>query len=124
MTADLLHEMGPVLIALTALVIPAGGGCWKVWSYISGRFAELENSIEECKKRDAEKDLKLHTMGLCLRLLIPEVTRLDAGSQVLSQVRALLDESFPVDDDTPSDMLKLLERIDRAPRRRRTRTSD
>ncbi|AYJ85784.1 hypothetical protein D3Y57_07095 [Sphingomonas paeninsulae] len=71
----------------------------------------LETRLEECKERDAEKDDKLSALGLCLRLLIPEVQRLDPTNTMLSQVRMLLAQSFPVEVDLPHDMADLLRRI-------------
>jgi hypothetical protein len=115
MSADVLHEMGPVIIAVTALFTLFGGGLWRVWSVLK----ELRDDIDRCKARDAEKDRQLHTMGLCLRLLIPEIGRLDPTNHTLDQVRSLLDQSFPVDLDTPPDMLTMIDRIEKKRKRSR-----
>jgi len=127
----MLHEMGPLVIAVTGMLAIFGGGIRFVWAKISKRITALEtkvghqqDEIDACESRDVEKDKKLHTLGLCLRLLIPEVTRLDPASATLMQVRSLLDQSFPPDPDLPPDMVALIDQIDAArPRNRAPRKS-
>ena len=109
MTDQLLQQIAPITVALTAFITLIGGGCVNVLL----RIRKMAVDIDVCKERDLENKGKLQTMGMCLRLLIPEIERIDPRNHVVNQVRALLDQSFPIDPDMPDDMLEMLTRIDR-----------
>ncbi len=108
---DFLTFLGPILVAATGLMALCGGGVRFVWKKVEIRFEEIEGKLEECQKRDLHKDKQLQAMGLALRLLVPEVQRLDPHNTTLSQVRSILQQHFPIELAIPDDMCGLLAKI-------------
>jgi hypothetical protein len=111
---DLLANLGTIIIAATALFALIGGGFRFVWKKIEVRFEKIEKALEECRERDLKKDRQLSTVVLCIKLLVPEVERLDPNAAVnhtLRQVRSELGRLFPVDPQTPPDMSDILDRM-------------
>lgn len=109
-----LHELVIVAAAAMSALIALGGGAWKAWAHFDRQLGQLKRDIEACKAREADTGRKINLMNVCLRLLIPEVKRAAPTSAALGQVRALLDEEWPLDADTPADMLAQLDRLDGA----------
>lgn len=72
---------------------------------IDRRLKELEAEVVECRKRDSE--VLILRMGM--RMIVPEMQRLDRGNPVLAQLANAL-SALPEDGDAMGDLLaKLLE---------------
>jgi hypothetical protein len=111
---DLLANLGAIIVAATAFLALVGGGMRFVWKKIEARFGKIETALNECRERDLKKDRQLSAVVLCIKLLVPEVERLDTDptrNHTLRQVRSILGQYFPLEPHIPAEMADLLDRM-------------
>jgi hypothetical protein len=70
------------------------------------RLVELELQVAECRKRDSE--VVILRMGM--RMIVPEMQRLDRGNTVLTQVANAL-SALPEDGEKMTDLIEKLGEI-------------
>jgi hypothetical protein len=73
---------------------------------VDQRISELESEVAECRKRDGE--VVILRMGM--RMIVPEMQRLDRNNVILAQVANAL-SALPEDTDSMASLLGKLNEI-------------
>lgn len=102
-----MTELAALVTAFSLIIVPTGSALFMFFLRLNKRVTDLETD-----KITIMSDMNLFAM--CVKLLAAEVGRLDpkSGNPVLEQVSVMMGRQFPVDPDTPADMIALLDAID------------
>lgn len=102
-----MSELAALITALSLIIVPTGSALFMFFVRLNKRVSDLETD-----KITIMADMSLFAM--CVKLLAAEVGRLDpkAGNPVLEQVAVLMGRQFPINPETPADMIALLDAID------------
>lgn len=99
----------------TAFLGFVGGAIKKSWSLenkfnkrIDERLETLEKEVAECRKRDGH--LTILTLGM--KMVVPELSRIDKGNPVLKHVADAFSALPSTVDTTLDDLMKKLHEID------------
>lgn len=115
-TSDNIAHVGPITAALTPLLIAVGFGIRWLISWLGGRqdnrITQLEKRLSEVEERERIANNRLQVVTYHALAMSAKLRLSDPASPELASWERVLHEVFPLDAETPLEMLARALKVD------------